>query len=112
MEPRDIKVVLRNPEGRYVAGSAVNWSFVEERRRAIVFDYVSQRVEELIAFLRKSQGVVLEAETVPPNEVYETCDSCHRLVMPLKTFFDGKKFFCPDCSPRAEVNHNLSRLAA
>ena len=108
MEPQDIKVVLRNPEGRYIAGSAINWDFVEDRRRAMIFDYVSHRVEEQLAVLRNSQGIVLEPEVVLPNEVYEACDRCNRLVMPFKTFFDGEKFLCPDC----KANPKLTRLVA
>lgn len=101
MESEDIKVVLRNSEGRYIAGSALDWVFVEDHRRAMVFDYISQRVEEQLAFLRKWHGLVLEAEPVPANEVYEACDCCHRLVMPFKVFFDGKNFLCPDCRAKA-----------
>ena len=110
-ESHDIKVVLRDSEGRYVSGSAINWGFADDRSRAIVFDYVAERVEEQLEFLRKSHGIVLKVELLPANEIYETCDHCHRLIMPLKTFFDGERFLCPDCSAKAEMKQNPRRLA-
>ena len=97
MESESIKVVLRNSAGRYIAGNALNWGFVKDHRKAMVFDYVAHRVEEQLAFLRKWYGIVLEAEPLPANEVYETCDCCDRRMMPVKAFFDGKNFLCHDC---------------
>src|ERR1051326_3259442 len=43
LEPRDIKIVLRNPEGKYVAGSAAAWDLVEGRDRAIIFDFFAHQ---------------------------------------------------------------------
>src|SRR6266513_6409050 len=106
---QDIKVVLRNPDGKYITGSAINWGFVEDRCRAKIFDYLSHRVEEQLEFLRRCHGLVLKAEPLPANEVYETCDRCNQLVIPLKTFFDGEKFLCPACRASTEAEQNLKR---
>jgi hypothetical protein len=110
-ESQDIKVVLRNAEGRFVAGSALNWGFVEDRTRALVFNYFSEQIEEQLALLRKTQGLVLQAEPVPAKEVYETCDCCRRLVTPFKVFFNGKKFLCHDCRAKAAAKPNLRHSA-
>src|SRR5690242_13586182 len=45
-ELADIKVVLQNPDGKYLAGSAINWWFTEDRFGAIVFDFWGQQVKE------------------------------------------------------------------
>jgi hypothetical protein len=34
------------------------------------------------------------------EEVFETCDQCSRLVIPLQIFFDGQNFLCADCRKR------------
>ena len=47
-----------------------------------------------------THGIALTAEPVPPEEIYETCDRCKDLFMPFMTFFDGKRFLCPDCRSR------------
>jgi len=39
--------------------------FVEDRCRAIVLDYFSQRVEDKIAFFRNNQGLVLACGSHP-----------------------------------------------
>ena len=49
----------------------------------------------------KTYDIVLAADPVPPEEIYETCDQCKDLFMPFMTFFDGKQFLCADCRKRA-----------
>jgi hypothetical protein len=97
----DIRVVIRNVQGKFLASSPDGLFFTEDRSRAAVFNYHGDQIEEQLEGIRKTAGVALAAEPVPPEEVYETCDRCKELFMPSMTFFDGKRFLCPDCrTPR------------
>jgi hypothetical protein len=103
--PPDIKVFILNGEGEYLAGDARDWFFTQDRSRAAIFSYQADRVPEQLEVIRKAEGIHLEPEPVPLNEIYEMCDRCKDLFMPFMTFFDGKSFLCEDCrrhaSPRA-----------
>ncbi|HWQ92696.1 MAG TPA: hypothetical protein VN673_13560 [Clostridia bacterium] len=103
-DPPEIKVVIRNAEGKYLAGSVSEWFFTDHRESALVFDFHHDRVQEQLEMLRHTHGVELVADPVPLEEIYETCDCCHELFIPYMVFFDGNRFFCPDCrkliSPR------------
>jgi hypothetical protein len=100
-EPPDIKVVIRNPQGKYLAGNATNWFFTDERSAAIIFDYRADRVPEQLEQIRKAHGLALAADPVPLDEIYETCDRCQELFMPSMILFDGKRFLCAECRRRA-----------
>jgi len=41
-----VKVLIVNDDGQYLAGTATEWEFTEDRTRARVFDYVGDRVAE------------------------------------------------------------------
>jgi hypothetical protein len=92
-----VKVLIVNDDGLYLAGTAFNWEFTDDRRKARVFDYHGDRVEERIELVRKAQGKVWVAVRVDPREVYEYCDRCGRRTRALRTFFDGRQFLCADC---------------
>jgi hypothetical protein len=111
-ELQEIKVVLQNPEGKYLSGSASNWRLTEDRASAIVFDFFAQRVELLAARLSERLGFRLEPVRLPPQEVYETCDACQCLVMPRQVFFDGRHFLCLDCKAELDAKPQAVRLAA
>ena len=85
---------------------------VEERSRAIVLDYFADRVEQKIAIIQENSGIVFRPVSLPPTEVYETCDGCKSLVMPRDAFFDGCQFLCPDCKADADAKPQAERLAA
>ena len=93
----DIKVLIRNVHGRYLAGEAGNWFFTEDRAAAAVLYYRADRVAEQLEEIRRTHGVALVADPVPLEEIYETCDRCKELFMPFMTFFDGKRFLCEEC---------------
>lgn len=93
----DIKVFIRNPQGKYLAQDAHGLFFTDERSAAIVLNYRGDRVSEQLETIQRSNGVVLAADPVPPEEIYETCDRCKELFMPFMTFFDGERFLCADC---------------
>jgi hypothetical protein len=93
----DIRVVLRNAQGKYVAWDANGVYLTLDRHEALVLSYRADRVAEQIEEIWKSQGISLAAEPVPLEEIYETCDQCHDQFMPFMTFFDGKRFLCNDC---------------
>jgi hypothetical protein len=96
-----IKVRIRNSAGQYLVGDPISWGFSNDVSRAMVLDYQRHRVAEQLELIRRNHGVALEAVPVDPREVYETCDRCERLVTPFAAFFDGARFFCPDCLTKA-----------
>ncbi|HWH71609.1 MAG TPA: hypothetical protein VNT26_19710 [Candidatus Sulfotelmatobacter sp.] len=96
-DPRAIKVVLRGPDGRYVAGHQGAWIFTEDRAQARVFDYLADRIAEQLELLHKNQGIIWTVVPVDPRERYEICDHCGHRVMTFKVFFDGRQYLCPDC---------------
>lgn len=92
-----VKVLIVNDDGQYLAGTAFDWEFTDERSKARVFDYQADRVAERIELVRKAQGKVWIAVRVAPGEVWEHCDRCGRRLRALGTFFDGQRFLCGDC---------------
>ena len=106
-ELQDYKVFIRGPRGKYLAQDANGLFFTEDRSAALVFDYRADAVAEQLEVIGRTYGIVLAADPVPPEEIYETCDRCQELFMPFMTFFDGKQFLCADCRRRA-----LGRSAA
>ena len=99
--PLDIKVFIRNARGKYLAQDDHGVFFTEDRSAALVFSYLSDSVPEQIATIGRMHGMVLTADPVPPEEIYETCDRCKDLFMPSMTYFDGKLFLCADCRRRS-----------
>ncbi len=97
---RDIKVVLRSPDGQYLAGGENAWEFTSDLTQAAVFNYLADQIETQLESIRKSQGIQLEAVHVAATELCETCDRCNETVLPTIAFFNGKQFLCPDCSER------------
>jgi hypothetical protein len=93
----DIKVFIRSPQGKYLAQDANGLFFTDERSAAVILNYRGDRVLEQLETLQRSHGLILAADPVPPEEIYETCDRCKELFMPFMTFFDGKRFLCADC---------------
>ncbi len=94
-----IKVRLCDAEGKYLATAPNGWTFSPDRTRAFIFDYVADQVEEYLKSVARVRGLVLKATPVEPREILETCDVCHELVTPADVFFDGFRFFCPQCRP-------------
>jgi len=97
----DIKVLILNAKGQYLAGDRTHWFFTEDRAAAVVLHRRADHVLEQLEQLRKSEGVVLKAVPVPLQEIYETCDRCQELFMPFMVFFDGTRFLCAECRSRA-----------
>jgi hypothetical protein len=93
----DFRVVIRNPRGQYLTDDATRLFFTDDRTQATVFNFRADEVEQQLELILKTQGVMLLAEPVPPEDIYETCDRCKELFMPYMTFFDGKQFLCADC---------------
>ena len=92
-----VKVLIVNDDGQYLAGTATDWEFTEDRSQATVFDYHADRVEERIELVRKAQGRVWIAIKIDPQEVNEFCDRCGYRMPALRTFFDGQQFLCVNC---------------
>ncbi len=103
-EPPDLRVMLRDTRGKYLAQDDNGLFFTENRSAALVFSYHSDQVAEQLEVLRKSEGISLLTEPIPPEEIYETCDRCKELFVPWMTFYDGHNFLCGECrqlsSPR------------
>jgi hypothetical protein len=106
-EPPDIKVFVRTARGKYLAQDANGLFFTENRAAALILNYRADRVLEQLEMLRRTNGIALAADPVPPEEIYETCDRCKELFMPFMTFFDGKEFLCADC--RSHVSKRSAR---
>ena len=92
-----VKVFIVNDDGQYLAGTATDWEFTDDRNKAAVFDYLEDRVAERIEVVRKAQGRVWIAVQLDSREVYEFCDRCGHRMRSLGTFFDGRQFLCSDC---------------
>ncbi len=93
----DIKVFIRNTQGKYLAQDGTGLFFTDDRASAIILGYKSDRVPEQLEAIQRTQGVTLAADPVPPEEIYESCDRCNELFMPFMTYYDGKFFLCGDC---------------
>ena len=91
-----VKVLIVNDDGQYLAGTAADREFTDDRSRAAVFDYTADRVAERIESVRRAQGRVWIAVRLHPREVYEFCDRCGCRMRALRTFFDGQQFLCED----------------
>jgi hypothetical protein len=98
-DPHAIKVMLRSPDGRYVAGHEAGWLLTDDSTRARVFDFVGDRIAEQLQNLQRSSGATWVAVPVDPREGYEICDGCGQRLMAFKIFFDGERFLCPECRP-------------
>jgi hypothetical protein len=94
-----IHVVLRDGCGRYLAGEQNTWSFTEDFSQARVFDFIRDRIAEQLDLLKQESGLTLSVLAVDPIERYEICDVCGNRSMPYSTFFDGHRYFCPNCCP-------------
>jgi hypothetical protein len=92
-----VKVFIVNDDGQYLTGTATEWEFTDDRSKAMVFDYLGDRVAERIELVRKVHGRVWIAVKLDPREVYEFCDRCGRRMRAFKAFFDGQQFLCADC---------------
>jgi len=53
-----VNVLIVNDDGQYLAGTATEWEFTDDRTRARVFDYIGERVAEQIELVRKAHGKV------------------------------------------------------
>ena len=95
--PDSSKVVIRTTEGRYLGGDVNNLRLVNDVYGAVLLDPTEIRMEETLLELRNVTGLVFEALPLKLEEVFETCDGCGQMVIPLMAFFDGKKFLCLDC---------------
>ncbi len=91
------KVVIRTTDGMYLSTSSEGLRFSNDLYGAVVFDYEKDQVEQKLSLLRQVHGLALEAVSLKPEEVFETCDQCRRMVIPAMAFFDGKRFVCGAC---------------
>jgi len=96
-EFENVKVRLRDSDGKYLAADPNGWAFSADRAKAFVFDYFGDRIEDYLKSIAQVRGLVLRAAPVEPKELLETCDLCHQLVVPFNVFFDGRRFLCSHC---------------
>jgi len=97
-----IKVLLRGPDGRFLAGHQGAWTFTEDPQNARIFDYIGDRIPEQLEALETRHGLILTAVAVDPRERYETCDQCGVRIMSFRAYFDGTQYLCPDCREKSE----------
>lgn len=96
-QPGEIKVLIVNEEGQYLAGTATNWGFTEERTRARVFDFCQDHVPEMLSLVKNAHGIVWIAVKLDTCEAYEFCDRCGSRMTALLAFFNGVEFLCEAC---------------
>jgi len=92
-----IKVLIVNEEGQYLAGTAANWGFTEERMHARVFDYSQDHVPELLRLVKHAHGQIWIAIKLDSCEADEFCDRCGGRTPAVAAFFDGVEFLCEGC---------------
>ena len=97
-----VKVLIVNDDGHYLAGTASEMEFTDDRSKAKVFDFHADRVQERIELVRKAHGQVWIALKIDPREVYEYCDRCGCRMLAFNTFFDGQRFLCAECREDAQ----------
>jgi hypothetical protein len=96
----ELKVMVRNAQGKYLAQDPNGLFFTDDRALAVVLRYQADHVPEQLESIRRTYGVALVADPVPLEEIYEKCDQCHDWFMPYMLFFDGSQFLCADCKAR------------
>jgi hypothetical protein len=111
-EPDEIKVLIINEEGQYLAGTGTHWEFTDERARARVFDYIGDHVADQIQLVRNAYGKAWVAVRLDPREAYEYCDRCGSRMVAMRSFFNGREFLCKAChevdmSPAPSAAHPL-----
>ena len=104
-----VKVLIVNDDGQYLAGTALEWEFTDDRTRARVFDTVRDRVAEQIDLVRRAHGGVWTAVKLDLREVYEFCDRCGCRMRAFQAFYDGEQFLCGDCKHAAHAATIVSR---
>lgn len=92
-----IKVLIRNPEGKFLAGHEDGWWFTDDRARARVFDYLSDHIGEQLELLRDTGGRGWSVVPIDPKEIHEVCDQCGRYFLSFRVFFDGQHYTCAEC---------------
>jgi hypothetical protein len=102
------KLSFKTPEGKYLAGSGINPCLVEARSRAIVLDYFADRVEHKITIIQENSGIVFRPVSLPPTEVYETCDGCKSLVMHAMHSLTAVSSSALTARPRRMLSRKLS----
>ena len=93
----EVKVLIVNENGHYLAGTATHWEFTEDRARAKVFDYLEDQVPAILRLVQKSNGRVWIAVKLDPHESSEFCDRCGTRLPAYNMFFDGSQVVCPAC---------------
>ena len=93
----ELKVMVRNSQGKYLAQDPNGLYFTEDRTLAVVLRYQADHVREQLENIRQTYGIALVVDPVPLEEIYEKCDQCHDWFMPYMLFFDGNGFLCADC---------------
>ncbi len=104
----ELKVTVRNPQGKYLAQDSNGLFFTDDRTLAVVLRYQADHVREQIESLRQTYGIALVADPVPLEEIYEKCDQCRDWFMPYMLFFDGSQFLCTDCRGRTSMRKGIS----
>jgi hypothetical protein len=97
---RDIKVRLRNSQGRYLCVGMGAWAFSPDCARALIMDYLRDGVQQYIRMIAEGGGPRLKPVALDPREFLERCDRCQKPLEAMEAFFDGTVFLCPQCRAR------------
>ncbi len=97
---RSILVVIRNTEGKFLAGDGQRWEFTADASKARVFDYLRDNISEQLDRIEREQSVRWAVVPVDPKDRYETCDRCGSRVVCRDAYFDGASYLCRACRPK------------
>ena len=105
-----VKVLIVNDDGQYLAGTATDWEFTDDRSKATVFDYLERPGggDASIWSARPTGGF--------GSPLSWTRGKCMSFVTgadagcgPSRLFFDGQQFLCGDC--REDAFRRLSQAS-
>ncbi len=105
-----MKVLVQRLNNGYLAHEGEGWGLTPDWSKATLFEYPKPGFVEQLRGLPDALGAIFVMVPVDALNFFEMCDRCGRLVRPLKAFFDGTQFLCPDC--RTKVRGAESSVAA
>ena len=92
------KVILCDEQGAYLCGELNGRFFGRNRLDAAILDHDRDNVENEVDRLWREERRRCIVISVDPPDRYELCDGCRCRVMPVKAFFTGDLFLCPECT--------------
>jgi len=96
-----MKVLLHTLEGRDLVRKGEAWSLTNDGFKAELFDYPNPELANELRELLRAHGSTFDTGLLDALQTYEICDRCGQMLRPMKAFFDGEQFVCPQCKAGA-----------